>query len=99
MDHTTGSNVPLFVIEFSRGFIDQPKFVYNNLTGKSEFKITTTSILEKLNNATGARTVNAVHQANFPAITSSSTLTQHRTQRRKYGKCYDISEEQTHTIP
>lgn len=66
MDHTTGSNVPLFVIEFSRGFIDQPKFVYNNLTGKSEFKITTTSILEKLNNATGARTANAVHQANFP---------------------------------
>ena len=66
MDHSSGKSEPLFVVEFSRGFLDQPSFTWNRITGKTEFKITTTSMLERLNNATGARTANAVHQSQFP---------------------------------
>ncbi len=66
MDETSGSPEPVLVIEFSKGYLDKPEYTYNAITGKSEFKMTTTSYLEKLNNAVGARTANAVHQAVYP---------------------------------
>jgi len=66
MDESTGSSEPVLVIEYSKGYMDKPEFIWNATTGKAEFKITTTSYLEKLNNAVGARTANAVHQAQYP---------------------------------
>ncbi len=58
--------VPFFVVEFQRGYIDQPEFTWNAPKGKAEFKITTTAMLERLNNATGNRTANALHKLYYP---------------------------------
>ncbi|WP_429098145.1 hypothetical protein [Aeromonas veronii] len=59
-------SIPFFVVEFERGFIDQPEFTWNAVKGKAEFKITTTSMLERLNNSTGNRTAHALHQLYHP---------------------------------
>ncbi|HEH9441931.1 TPA: hypothetical protein SIA39_004002 [Aeromonas sobria] len=57
---------PFFTVEFDRGYVDQPEFTWNAITGKAEFKITTTSLLARLSTATGNRTAHSLHQLYHP---------------------------------
>ncbi|WP_429103675.1 hypothetical protein [Aeromonas hydrophila] len=52
---------PFFVVEFFKGYVDQPEFTYNAIKDKAEFKITTTAILERLSNSNGQRTAHSLH--------------------------------------
>ncbi|WP_429234753.1 hypothetical protein [Aeromonas salmonicida] len=63
-DHS--NNEPLVAFVMSQGYVDQPTIKYDAVKGKAELKLTTTSMLSRLQYVPGARTANAVQQAKYP---------------------------------
>lgn len=82
-DQQANANEPIAAFVMSVGYLDQPTIKYDALKGKAELQITTTSMMSRFQDVTGARTANAVQQAKYPGdnFFKLSSATQESTKK------------------